>query len=182
MKPLLLLSLMTLLLAGCQASVMLRSDDSSAYRVNAVRLLQPLTVYPDTTRTFLQDGEVLAKGGQGDQYRARCAFELRALSSSYRTIEPANFEVSRVQHVIDEVVLSKPLQLAGLNLTAIDGGGGAPLVHAGYHFWFEAEPAGVMRMSCYGVFEVIQQVEPPTLEDIRRTLAGVAEISVTRSP
>ena len=74
-----------------------------------------------------------------------------------------------VQDLMDEVVQSRPLQVAMLKLADMDDGG-APMVHAGYHFWFEPNKSTVRRMSCYGVFTDMPEVESPTIADIRQAL------------
>lgn len=177
MSARLLFVLPLLLLAACQAGVMLGSGDSSISRLTGVKLLQPLTVAPDTTRVFIQDGRVLAGMGPGYHYRPQCAFEVRDRMESPQTIQPASFRVIRVQDLMDEVVRSKPLQVAMLKLADMDDGG-APMVHAGYHFWFEPNESTVRRMSCYGVFTDMPEVESPTIADIRQALGEVAELTI----
>lgn len=164
------------LLTGCQSAGLLRSDDGLSYRVTGVELLQPLTVAPDTTRVFIQDGQVLGGGAKGGSYRTRCAFELRDRLETAQVIEPARFSVIRVQGLMNEVVQAQPVLVAGLKLVGMDDGG-SPMVHLGYHFWFEPNPADVRRMTCYGTLEVMTHVEDPTLDEIRRTLDGVARVS-----
>ncbi len=166
-----------LLLTACQSSVMLRSGDSWDAQVTEVKLLQPLTVLPDTTRVFVQDGRVLPGFGYANQYRPHCAFETRDLKDATQTIRPESFVVIRVQGVMTEVVQSRPLKLASLVLGGIDDGG-APMVHEGYHFWFDVNQSNVMRMTCYGVFADMPEVESPSLEDIRLALGEIAELKL----
>ena len=175
----LFMALAVLILASCQSGVMLTLGDSWTSRVAEVRLLKPLTVSPDSTRVFVQDGRVIARSGYADSYRPLCAFEVRDRMESEQTISAGSFMVVRVQGLMNEVVLREPVQVAAVSLAGMDGGG-APMVHAGYHFWLASNQSDVRRMTCYGVLEVMPQVESPTLEEMRRTLAGVAELT-TRS-
>lgn len=175
MKKQALIILSTMLLAACQAGVMLRSESSPNNRVSEVKLLQPLTVSPDTTRVFVQDGMVIASFSYANQYRPQCAFEVRDRKESEQIIRAGSFKVTRVEGLMNDVVLRKPVQVAAFTWAGMDDGG-APMVHEGYHFWLEQNEQGVRRMTCYGVFADMSEVEPPTMEEIRYALGDVAEL------
>jgi hypothetical protein len=180
MKSIQLLMLVSLL-AACRAGVGIHSErDSSVYEVLAVTLQQTLTVAPDAARVFVQDGQSYASAAASYHYRPRCAFELEQRLASRQLIEPATFEVDRVQSLLDEVVQWQDQRVAGLSVVGMLDDG-APMVHAGYHFWFKPNPAQLRRMSCYGILEEMQHATPPTLEDIQTALAGMAELSVNKS-
>lgn len=179
MKPQILLVLLTVL-SGCQTVAPVFPNGSLTTRLTEIKLMQPLTVSPGTRRVFVQDGRVLSGGGDANQYRPQCAFEVRERMDLDQIIPPQSFRVARVQSLMEEVVQWKPVRMAGLLLRGINDGG-APQVHAGYHFWFDTNNGDVRRMTCYGVFADIYKVEPPTLEEIRQALAGIAELILEKN-
>ena len=57
------------------------------------------------------------------------------------------------------------------------GGSGSSSYHEGFHFWIYSErQPDVRRMSCYGVYAQPYELYPPTLEEIRVALGGLAVI------
>jgi hypothetical protein len=59
--------------------------------------------------------------------------------------------------------------------------GGKPMVVRGYHLWLGSDrQPDVMRMTCRGAFDDINRADPPSLEEVRRALGEVAELSLMR--
>jgi hypothetical protein len=179
MKAILLFGL-SLLLTACQSAGVIYSRDSGAYQAIAIELNQSLTIAPERTRVFIQDGRVFANVATTDHYRPQCALEVQQRLPTAQSIAAGRFIIDRVQGLIDSVVQSRERQFAGLMVVAMVDDG-APMVHTGYHFWFKPNAAQVTRMSCYGVFADLQNAEAPTVEDIRVALNGVAELLIQAS-
>gem|GEM_PF-1111882 len=179
MKAILLFGL-SLLLTACQSAGVIYSRDSGAYQAIELELNQSLTIAPERTRVFIQDGRVFANVATTDHYRPQCALEVEHRRPNAQSIAAGRFIIARVQGLIDSVVQSRELQLAGLIVTGMVDDG-APMVHTGYHFWFKPNTAQLRRMSCYGVFAEMQNAEAPTVEDIRVALNGVAQLSLQAS-
>ena len=168
----------SLMLAGCQRSSTVRDTEVNRWVLldgAQLQLLQPLPVRAGKARVFVQDGAV--RGGF-NQYDTHCAFEIDSIDHDGMTIEPDTFQVVRVQRSVVQVVQSGPLRLAGLwQVNAGLDGFGSSSYHDGYHFWIYSErQPEVMRMTCYGVFAPPGELQPPSLEDVRRALGGLAEI------
>lgn len=184
MKPLVLLSVVALLLAGCQTSSTLRDESIGSYRQLAgatLVLKEPLTVAAGRARVFVQasrDGEGRGMSGIGfDHYRTHCALEIDRVDHEGFTIQPGRFQIERVQQSLTPVVMAPPLRLAGVLTVGGFDGYGSSAYYEGYHFWLvSVDQPGVRRMSCYGAYAEPPDLYPPTLGEIRAALRGLAEI------
>jgi hypothetical protein len=165
------------LLAGCAGGV--RDDDGSGYRDldGAVLVLEQAVQVPGgRARVYLQspDGESPGQvtGGGFNSYRPHCALEIRSVDHAGWTIEPGEFQVTRVQRTIDMVVSREtPVRLAMFGLD------GAQSYYDGFHFWLASEvQPDVMRLTCYGVYAAPYELFPPTLGEIALALGDVADL------
>lgn len=176
-----------LLLLGCQKSAPVREAEGQQAFVQlqgaTLVLRQPLTVPAGSARVFVQAGAASDGGrsrvlsGGFDQYRPHCAFEIRSIRHNGFTIEPDTFRIVQVQGSLQSVVMRGPVMVASLQLARGMEAAGSSAYHQGYHFWLESErQPEVRRMSCYGVYAEPDTLQPPTLQEIRDALGGIAEI------
>lgn len=182
MFPVILLS--ALALAACQKNATVRDSMARGFVQLAgseLVLKQALNVAPGKARVFVQDGGPAVGGrilnGGFDQYRPHCGFEIERVDHGGFTIQPDTFRITRVQASLQPVVMRAPVQVAGLWLANGMDGNGSSAYHEGYHFWLASErQPEVRRMSCYGVYAEPHDLKPPTLQEIREALGGIAEI------
>jgi hypothetical protein len=171
-------TLLALLLTACSQHYLVNDDFDYPYNLPPVGstlvLKKPITVPAGETRIFLQHGKLYRKA-DFDRYEASCSLELRKLADQPRRIEPDSFLVSRVQRLTQEVVQTgQPRR--GLLKVAWDEGG-KPMVVRGYHLWLgSARQPDVMRMTCRGYFNDINRADPPSLNDVIRSLGDYAEL------
>jgi len=174
-----------LFLGACQQSATVRESWGAGFvqlSGSELVLKQQLRIPAGKARVFVQDGgsadapsRVLSGGF--DHYRPHCGFEIESVDHAGVLIEPDTFRITRVQGSLQQVVQSKPVQVAGLWLMGGMDSPGASSYHQGYHFWLSSErQPQVRRMSCYGVFAEPYDLYPPTLQEIRQALGQIAEI------
>lgn len=186
MKTILIVIGAALLVGACQRSATVRESYGQGFvqlSGSYLVLKQPLEVPAGRARVFIQDGgnpdapgRVLSGGF--DHYRPHCAFEIQSIDHAGFTIQPDTFRITQVQGSLERVVRAEPLRVAALGITlgGLDGLGSSAY-HEGYHFWLTSERQPlVSRMSCYGVYAEPYDLEPPTLQEIRAVLRGIAEI------
>ncbi len=169
-----------LLLAACSQQYLVNDDADYAYNLPPVGstlvLKKPITIPAGEVRVFLQHGEVFRKS-DFDRYEPSCSLELRKLADVAREIEPDSFLVTKVQRLMQQVVQREPPR-AGLMKVDMDSGGKPMVVH-GYHLWLGSDKQpGVMRMTCRGYFDDINRADPPSLNDVAKSLGDYAELSL----
>jgi hypothetical protein len=166
-----------LILSACQKSLGVRESAAGADFVQLqgaeLVLHSPLLVPAGNARVYVQGGRA---GAGFDQYKPHCAFEIQRVDHSGFTIKPDTFRITLVQGSLQSVVMLEPIKVAGLHLAALyDRGGSA--YHEGYHFWLASErQPEVRRMTCYGTYAEPPDLQPPTLQEIRGALGGIAEL------
>lgn len=180
MKRLLLL-LLPLFLSACAQQAVVSDDPDYPYNLPPVGstlvLKKQVTVPAGEVRIFLQYGELFRKS-DFDRYEPSCSLELRKLADVPRTIEPDQFIVTRVQRLMQQVV-GNQRPGDGLMKAAFDDGGGKPMVVHGYHLWLGSDTQpGVMRMTCRGYFDDINRAEPPSLNDVKKSLGDYGELKL----
>lgn len=175
----LLLMLLPLLLGACAQQAVVSDDPDYAYNLPPVGstlvLKKQVTVPAGEVRIFLQQGELFRKA-DFDRYEPSCSLELRKLADVPRTIEPEQFIITKVQRLMQQVVYSQPVP-GGLMKAAFDDGGGKPMVVHGYHLWLGSDTQpDVMRMTCRGYFDDINRAEPPSLNDVAKSLGDYGDL------
>ena len=169
------------MIAGCQSSSTVRERAGGAFvgLQNATLVLESdLTIPPNRSRVFLQDGgvggEAVASGGF-DSYRPHCAIEIRSIDHGGFPVNAGEYRVTRVQRTTVQVVAASRLQVASAG-GGISGGGSASY-YDGYHFWLasDSDPE-VRRMSCYGVYAQPFELFPPTLDEINTAIRGIGRL------
>lgn len=182
--PVLAISSLALVMTGCQLSSPVKLSKNEGYSSlegSKLILKTALDVPAGRSRVFVQDG-VLAQDykltGNFDSYRTHCGFEIRSVAHEGYRIEPGSFNITRVQSVLQPVVMGSRIMVAELKLANnIDGADGQSSYYEGYHFWLSSETeSDVMRMSCFGVYALPHELDAPTLSEINATLGDVAEI------
>ena len=162
------------LLASCGSQIT-RSyqQGDSGYRV---MLHKALVIEPYQARVFIQDGTFFSGGL--DEYRPHCGFEVRHLSDQSQTIQPDQFVVSRVQNLIEEVVMLQPVQVAALGETTIGFQDYSPSdIFRGYHFWLRSgTQPDVIRMTCRGALAPPWDAIPPSYQEMNDTLGEYATL------
>jgi hypothetical protein len=171
---------LVLLLAGCSQQYMVNDDLDYAYNLPPVGstlvVKKPITVPAGEVRVFLQRGELFKKS-DFDRYQPSCSLELRKLADVAREIEPDSFIVTKVQRLVQEVVQSTATA-PGLMKAAFDEGGKPMVVH-GYHLWLGSDKQpDVMRMTCRGYFDDLSKADPPSLNDVAKSLGDYAELKL----
>jgi hypothetical protein len=178
MKRIGLLVVVALLLAACTQQYLVNDDLDYPYNLppvgSTVVVRRVITVPAGETRIFLQNGERFSKQ-DFDRYEPSCSFELRKLADKPREIQPGSFVITKVQRLMRQVVrMDRPP--SGLLKVDIDIGG-KPMVIHGYHLWLGSETqSGVMRMTCWGYFDDLHRAEPPSLNDVKKSLGEFADL------
>jgi hypothetical protein len=175
-----LVTFLAVLLAGCSQQYMVSDDLDYAYNLppvgSTLEVKKPITVPGGETRVFLQRGELFKKS-DFDRYEPSCSLELRKLADVAREIQPDNFIVTRVQRVTQQVVQAV-IASPKLMKVAFDEGGKPMVVH-GYHLWLGSDrQPDVMRMTCRGYFDDISRADPPSLNDVVKSLGDYAELKL----
>lgn len=186
MHRFLLLTALAVALSACQTNSTVRDESSAVYRNlqgATLSLKTPLEVPAGRARVFVQAGEAVIGGsrlrGSFDQYRPHCAFEIDALHDEPFVIRPDNFRVTQVQHSLEKVVQANGVKMAGLLLVMGLDGIGAGGAHEGYHLWLSSQdqPA-VRRISCYGAYADLPDLQAISLGEIRSALGKLAELQL----
>jgi len=164
------------LLTGCNNYF--TAPDGSLDAGYRVILHKPLTIVPEVSRVFLQAGEAFPQYGL-NEYEPHCSFEVRkVLPEQPQTIEPDTFKVTRVQYLIEEIVWLRPVQVATLQLTYGAMSRSPSDIFEGYHFWLYSEnQPDVLRMTCRYILTEPWNSRPPTWEEMRFALGGIATLN-----
>jgi hypothetical protein len=170
--------LLGLFLTACAQHYLVSDDLDYAYNLpplgSTLVVKQTITIPAGEVRVFLQHGEVFSKS-DFDRYEPSCSLELRKLADQPREIHPDSFIVSKVQRLMQEVVWNDQLQAGPVKVDWDPGG--KPMVVHGYHLWLGSDKQpDVMRMTCRGFFDDITRAEPPSLNDVTKSLGDLAEL------
>ncbi|MEJ2694158.1 MAG: hypothetical protein P8166_14235 [Candidatus Thiodiazotropha sp.] len=169
---------LALVLTACAQRYLVNDDYDYPYNLPPVGstlvVKKPITIPAGQVRVFLQHGEVFRKA-DFDRYEPSCSPELRKLADVPRRIEPDSFIVSQVQRLTQEVVQTGTRRAAPAKVEW--QGSGKPMVVRGYHLWLgSAKQPDVMRMTCRGYFNDINRADPPSFNDVTRSLGDYAEL------
>jgi hypothetical protein len=170
--------LFALSLAACGQQYLVNDDPDYPYNLpplgSTLVVKKPISIPAGEVRVFLQHGELFRKS-DFDRYKPSCSLELRKLADVPREIQPDDFIVTKVQRVMQEVVHNGQPALGLVKVTFDEGG--KPMVVHGYHLWLGSDKQpDVMRMTCRGYFNDINRAEPPSLNDVTRSLGDYAEL------
>lgn len=164
-----------LVVSGCQTKI--QTTQYGNYipitDLATVELKEQLEIAPGQARVFIQHGAV-TRGR--DEYDVFCAFEIDELKEKPQYIEPGTFSVKRVQSGATEVVQAFPIKVASnTRLAAADYS--PPMISYYYHFYLDSDQPNLFRMSCYGPFDIPSETDYPVLDQINKTLSGIAKLN-----
>jgi hypothetical protein len=168
------------LLMGCQGVSVRESAGgpwSQLPEGSTLTLERPVAVPQDRARVFLRGGPPLP---QGASMGPSCGLEIRAMSrDGPYTIAAGTYPIVRVQSVWAQVARREPATGVRFQLASAPDGGGTPMIQEGYHFWLGDGPdPNLMRLTCLGMLDDMPRARPPTLEEIRSALGGVATLGL----
>lgn len=162
-----------LLLAGCQSTALISSDDRY-FKVTpsaTIEITQSLSVAPNSARAFLQNGKVISMG-QLDLYDIDCEIEINTVSESRQIIEPGIFNVLATAQEESPIVMSMPVMLAALNYAWASD---SPVdIKRYYHFSLSAQNeqsnSQVRALICRGAQDEPYNAQLPTFEQMRQAV------------
>lgn len=103
------------LLVACQSSLI---ESNNVYLKpsshSTIEITQPLDVYPNFSRAFLQGGEVISPE-ELDLYRVNCEVEINTVFETQQIIAPGKFNITAISQEESPIVMLKPVMLASLN-------------------------------------------------------------------
>lgn len=143
-------------------------------------LNRPVQVPEGRARAFFLRGRIQSAGaGQGPS----CGIEIRTIPCDGPHVIPAgSFTITRVQPYWTQVASLAPgrdRDVARLWSASATDGGGSPLIQEGYHLWLNGGPdPNVMRLTCLGSLDELWRARPPTLDEIRGALGGLATLTL----
>lgn len=175
MKPLYYLLPLSLLLSACQTQIEAQKYGNyiPITELANVELKQRLEIKPEMARVYIQHGKV---AGGRDEYDVFCSFEIDKLSLETQYIEPGIFHVRRMQNGFSEIVQAFPIKVASNRLLAgMDYS--PPMITQFYHFYLDSDQPNLMRMTCYGAFDMPADARSPSLEEINQALGNIARLS-----
>lgn len=108
--------------SGCDPVRVAGDEDSQFFSVplgSTFTLEREITIQPDQTSVYLQNGEIESVGGV-DFYRPHCKFELFSISEQARVVKPDAFVVIRIVDQREDVSIGQPMY-AGLAMSGTDG-------------------------------------------------------------
>lgn len=171
-----------LLLQGC-GPLLVRDGTTGAYaaaRGGTFELLEDMPIRAGRTRTYLQDGAIVAGV---NEFRPHCQLEINTLSESPQTVRADRFVVTRIGTRTDQVVQSAALQLAALDGIArwpfdgfMDGELRRMYVYI-FHLHSDRQP-DVRALICGGAFDSPGLAVLPTLGDIARALGRYGSLQL----
>lgn len=175
-------------LAGCAQDSWLIAKGDAFQDVGGGALVvnQALVFPPETTRLFVQDGQVVNRHHY-DHYSAVCVLEKDALLSRPQTLPAGRYritavttmrtEVIRAPHPAEPVVVASAAPDAFLLAQVVDSGGAQ--IHRGFIFELAADhDPGLSKLSCFGSYLDPQFSERPTTEEMEWALGALATLQL----
>ena len=171
------------LLAACNATIP-KDTASPYYRVgvgSTLQLRHKIEIPPGRARVFIQNGSITANF---DHYAPNCNVEVEKLDyQQLQYIEPGSYRIRRVQDNVEEVVQSQRMQVAALKTgswlaAAADNSGGTTMVYRGYHLWVDDPAGNFTRLSCRGAYADPVDARPPSINEMRQALGGIASLEL----
>ncbi|MGB5835299.1 MAG: hypothetical protein WBG92_25390 [Thiohalocapsa sp.] len=168
-------------LTGCQTMIQESSNGNwiDIAPGSTLTLNQPVRVRRDRARVFFVNGRT---SNSAANYRTSCALEVRRISrDGPQTIRAGTIRIKRIQNYWAEVVDIRRPDAATLRFADYggDGDGGNQMIQTGFHLWLDdrADP-NLMRLTCLGVLADPAEAYPPTVEEIRAALGGLATLEI----
>ena len=169
-------------LGACSTAIP-KDPTSPYYQVppgSTLRLEQKIAIPPGRARVFIQHGTVT--GDTFDHYAPNCNVEVDRLDEDQaQYVAPGDYRIDRVQQTQEQVVQARRVQVAALGhaplllADSVDSDGQSD-IYLGYHLWLEDPADNFMRLSCRGALDEPADARPPSIDDMRRTLGGLAQL------
>jgi hypothetical protein len=141
--------LAAVLLTACDNSRVVRDEDSRFYSVppgSTFTLNREITIPPDNTSVYLQNGKLVADGDV-DFYKPHCVFELYTISDRARMVSPDSFVITKIVDQSEDVSIGWP-RYAGLGIGIGYGDGPVHLTFATTMYLESKIQPDVYRMTC----------------------------------
>jgi len=166
-------------LLGCQTG-MVRDETSPRFVVpvgSRIVLERPVDIPPGSARVYIQ-GERMGGYGQMNKFQPFCDLEFRDLAPRGRTIEPAGFEVVRVERRLSDFDLSSHSPLVAARGWALFSGDAPSLTYITEMWLKSSDYPRVMRLSCKETFDPSDIGRHLSIRDIRQTLAPAMRLEL----
>ena len=167
-------------LTACSNSQVVGNEDSQFFSVqpgSTFTLNREITIQPDQTSVYLQNGEIEPVGNV-DFYKPHCKFELFTISEQARTVTPDIFMVTRIVDRSEDVSTQTP-RYAGLSLTYGGVDGPSHLTFSTTMYLESKKQPDVFRINCKqwdwpptGDFVTINEMRRALGDYFSLTLAG----------
>lgn len=161
--------------AGC-GPLQIRDETAGAYvpiRNGTFELLREIIIRPGRTRTYLQDGAIVASV---NEFQPHCQFEVNSIRETPQTVRADVFTITSVSTRTDRIVQAAPVQVAALDSPTALGFLGIfnwdePRQMHAYIFRLHSEKQPDVRaLICGGAFDDPIVADLPTTGEIARSL------------
>jgi hypothetical protein len=149
-------------------------------QTGTLELHQEVSFPSERTRIFFQDGGIVASI---NEFKPHCQLEIDPLRDVVQKVQPDRFEITRVTTRIDQVVMTRPVQLATVRMGGSmlfgksDGGVSRHTLVYLFRLQSERQPE-VRQLNCGGAFDDPGLAEWPTLQDIAHALGDYATLTL----
>ena len=165
MKFFIMLSVIFLLVA-CQSSLI---ESNNVYLKpsshSTIEITQPLDVYPNFSRAFLQGGEVISLE-ELDLYRVNCEVEINTVFETQQIIAPGKFNITAISQEESPIVMLKTVMVASLNYASTPTD-----IKQFFRFHLSAQnpdsKSQVRALTCRGIQANHALAQLPTLEQMQ---------------
>jgi hypothetical protein len=143
-----------------------------------LELHQEVTISPNRTRLFFQDGRV----SYGiNEYEPHCQLRVRPISTQPRPVHPDRFSIDKAFGDVDSIVSNGPVRLAAAGTAVVmgdggDGDGPGQVIYFYYLGLHSDRQPDVSYLVCGGALNDPAFARYPTLQEIRASLGDYATL------
>lgn len=178
MKFFIALSVLFLLVA-CQSSPLIQSNASYIEPAahSSIEINQPLEVFPNFSRAFLQSGKVISPVSL-NLYQVNCEVEIDTVSETRQIIAPGKFNIIAISQKESPIVMLKPMLVASLNYAS------STPTEIKQFFQFQLSPQNpdstskVRALTCRGVQAEHADAQLPTLEQMQKAVGTYINLNL----
>ncbi|MCO6412469.1 MAG: hypothetical protein J5I92_06965 [Thiogranum sp.] len=143
-----------------------------------LELHQEVTIPPNRTRVFFQDGRV---SFGINEYEPHCQLRVRPISTQPRPVHPDRFSIDKAFGKVGPVVSNGPVRLAAAGTMVVmgdggDGDGPGQLIYFYYLGLHSDRQPDVSYLVCGGALNDPAFALYPTLQEIRASLGDYATL------
>lgn len=171
-------------LALTSCSYIVVTDPASPFYMpspgSKVVIHQRLGVPPGRSDVFFQHGKVISRK-ELNQYNVNCNLNTNSLEDITRYVEPGTYTVTRTTREENSIVQRQPIRMASLSLSigvGMDGGGPSMMFEIVKMRLQGESGANVTELVCRGGLDDPNNMQMPTLAEIRQALGEYISISV----